>query len=215
VIKPKEVFQRLETQGVLMIKHIFTCTGPSVWQMTPKLIVFGERQLPKQLRCELLQRLLRGFFAQRAKLGELDFLIGKSIRIEVSSTEARTTDKTQSIAKKPAEQAFSQMHVIDSALVSGKTIICSYVVSCSASRQLFVSDSGDCDVLFRADLSSLISMICQQADADTLFFRRKLLVSGDTETGLHLKNYLDQISVDTKLPNWLHLAAVELLVYAP
>lgn len=215
MIKPKEVFQRLETQGVLMIKHIFTCTGPSVWQMTPKLIVFGERQLPKQLRCELLQRLLRGFFAQRAKLGELDFLIGKSIRIEVISAEADITDKTQITAKKPAEQAFSKMNVSDSAVVSRKTIICSYVVSCSASRQLFVTDSGDCDVLFRADLSSLISMICQQADADTLFFCRKLLVSGDTETGLHLKNYLDQISVDTQLPNWLQLAAVELLVYAP
>ena len=89
MIKPKEVFQRIETQGVLMIKHIFTCTGPSVWQMTPKLIVFGERQLPKQLRCELLQRLLRGFFAQRAKLGELDFLIGKSIRIEVIPVRKR------------------------------------------------------------------------------------------------------------------------------
>ncbi len=215
MIKPKEVFQRLETQGVLKFKQLLTCSGPSVWRMTPKLIVSGERQLPSQLRCDLLQRLLRRYFAERAKLGELDFLIGKSIRIEVTSEETNTTDKTKIIVQNPVVQAFSKSRINDSSVVSGKTMLCSYVVSCSASRQLMVTEHGNCDVLFRADFASLVAMICQQADADTLFFRRKLLVSGDTEIGLHLKNYLDQISVDALLPNWLQLAAVELLAYAP
>jgi predicted lipid carrier protein YhbT len=215
VIKPKVVFQRLEAQGILKLKQLLTCAAPSVWLMTPKLIAFGERQLPSKVRCEFLQQLLRRFFAERATLGELDFLIGKSIRIEVTSTEANITDQTKMIARQPAIQAFNRSNINDSSVVSGKTTLCSYLVSCSSSRQLMITENGDCDVLFRADYSSLIAMICQQADADTLFFRRRLLVSGDTETGLHLKNYLDQISVDALLPDWLQLAAVELLVYAP
>ena len=71
------------------------------------------------------------------------------------------------------------------------------------------------DVLFRADASALLSLVTQQADADTLFFRRQLLVSGDTETGLHLKNYLDQISVEPLLPAVLLQVAERLLAHAP
>ena len=58
----------------------------------------------------------------------------------------------------------------------------------------------------RADF---VAMICQQVDPDTLFFRRRLQLLGDTELGLECKNLLDRIGPE-RLPallshglNWL------------
>lgn len=40
-------------------------------------------------------------------------------------------------------------------------------------------------------------LISRSEDADTLFFQRRLSMQGDTELGLHLKNFLDGIDVDS------------------
>jgi O2-independent ubiquinone biosynthesis accessory factor UbiT len=63
----------------------------------------------------------------------------------------------------------------------------------------FVAASGGADVRFSANLGDLVSIIRRQEDPDTLFFQRRLLIEGDTELGLTLKNLLDSI----ELPAWL------------
>lgn len=40
-------------------------------------------------------------------------------------------------------------------------------------------------------LRELLLLAARREDADTLFFARRLRMSGDTELGLHLKNFLD------------------------
>jgi O2-independent ubiquinone biosynthesis accessory factor UbiT len=40
-------------------------------------------------------------------------------------------------------------------------------------------------------LKELLLLAARREDADTLFFARRLRMSGDTELGLHLKNFLD------------------------
>ncbi len=47
------------------------------------------------------------------------------------------------------------------------------------------------DVRFSGDAQTLLQLATQREDADTLFFQRHLKISGDTSTGLHLKNFLD------------------------
>jgi len=47
------------------------------------------------------------------------------------------------------------------------------------------------DVTIRGTTYDLMLMMSQQEDADTLFFQRRLRLEGDTELGLHLKNFLD------------------------
>lgn len=49
------------------------------------------------------------------------------------------------------------------------------------------------DVLLKAELADFIAMISNQVDPDTLFFRRRLQMLGDTELGLYCKNLLDSI----------------------
>lgn len=55
------------------------------------------------------------------------------------------------------------------------------------------------DVTFTACAADLLLLATRRADPDTLFFDRRLMIEGDTETGLRLKNVLDAI----ELPRWL------------
>lgn len=56
------------------------------------------------------------------------------------------------------------------------------------------------DVTFRADTRSLLQIMAGQVDPDTLFFRRKLAIEGDTELGLTLKNFLDSQDPEQLIP---------------
>ncbi len=55
------------------------------------------------------------------------------------------------------------------------------------------------DVTFQAPMSAYLQLMLRQEDPDTLFFNRRLLIEGDTELGLAMKNMLDGI----ELPSFL------------
>jgi predicted lipid carrier protein YhbT len=54
-----------------------------------------------------------------------------------------------------------------------------------------------------AKLADLMALMRSETDADTLFFQRRLRISGDTELGLIVKNWLDA----APRPAWLQGAA--------
>jgi predicted lipid carrier protein YhbT len=59
------------------------------------------------------------------------------------------------------------------------------------SGQRFVlSDQRDRDVLFSGKSADLLLLAAGRVDPDALFFQRKLLVEGDTELGLAIKNLI-------------------------
>ncbi|MBB5192377.1 putative lipid carrier protein YhbT [Silvimonas terrae] len=60
----------------------------------------------------------------------------------------------------------------------------------------FVPMQQAADVTLRAGWQDFLAMIRQEADPDTLFFQRRLQIDGDTELGLHLKNWLDATDWD-------------------
>ncbi|MBB5017657.1 putative lipid carrier protein YhbT [Chitinivorax tropicus] len=53
------------------------------------------------------------------------------------------------------------------------------------------------DVRFSAELADYWALIQREEDPDTLFFHRRLVIEGDTELGLTVKNLLDAM----ELPN--------------
>ncbi|MFT3735839.1 MAG: SCP2 sterol-binding domain-containing protein [Rhodocyclaceae bacterium] len=63
----------------------------------------------------------------------------------------------------------------------------------------FVASNRSADVRFSGKLADLLRIARRQEDPDTLFFQRRLVVEGDTELGLNLKNLLDSI----ELPRWV------------
>ncbi len=54
-----------------------------------------------------------------------------------------------------------------------------------------VSDSAlRPDVTIRGDLAAFVALAHQEEDPDTLFFQRRLVIEGDTELGLQVKNLM-------------------------
>ncbi|XAW89215.1 SCP2 domain-containing protein [Vibrio sp. CDRSL-10 TSBA] len=51
------------------------------------------------------------------------------------------------------------------------------------------------DVSFSGDLNELILIAGRKEDPDTLFFQRRLLIEGDTELGLEVKNLMDSVDL--------------------
>lgn len=49
------------------------------------------------------------------------------------------------------------------------------------------------DVTLRARLADYLALALRREDPDTLFFTRRLVLEGDTELGLALKNALDAL----------------------
>ncbi|HEY5762263.1 MAG TPA: SCP2 sterol-binding domain-containing protein [Rhodocyclaceae bacterium] len=49
------------------------------------------------------------------------------------------------------------------------------------------------DLSFSADLSAYLKLLARQEDPDTLFFNRQLMIEGNTELGLMVKNMLDAV----------------------
>jgi len=52
---------------------------------------------------------------------------------------------------------------------------------------------GKADVTVRASLRDYVALALRREDPDTLFFTRRLVLEGDTELGLALKNALDAL----------------------
>ena len=50
-------------------------------------------------------------------------------------------------------------------------------------------------LVLSAPVSAFLQMLGRQEDPDTLFFHRRLLIEGDTELGLLVKNLLDRIEL--------------------
>lgn len=62
--------------------------------------------------------------------------------------------------------------------------------------------AGPADVTISADVDDLVLLAARRTDPDTLFFQRRLRLSGDTELGLAIKNVLDAVEPDA-LPQTL------------
>lgn len=75
--------------------------------------------------------------------------------------------------------------------------------------QLVVSEQAQADVSFSADASDLLMIAAQKQDPDTLFFQRRLVIEGDTELGLYVKNLMDTIELDA-MPKPLRMMLMQL-----
>ncbi|RUO76089.1 ubiquinone anaerobic biosynthesis accessory factor UbiT [Idiomarina seosinensis] len=92
-------------------------------------------------------------------------------------------------------------------------IALSFDVSIVNQRLVVTYSDHTSDAKLSADSADLLLLIHNKVDPDTLFFRRRLKVEGSTELGLSLKNFLDTIEVDQKLPDPLYRLGDKLASY--
>lgn len=84
----------------------------------------------------------------------------------------------------------------DFAWMMGKTVrftVSDLAVGLSITHdgERFAHSGAAADVTFGASLADYLILARRQEDPDTLFFQRRLLIEGDTEVGLALKNLMD------------------------
>lgn len=69
-------------------------------------------------------------------------------------------------------------------------------------KGLLIAQDAPAEVTISGNWREFLLLASRQEDPDTLFFRRRLLIEGDTELGLEVKNLIDSLDSDL-LPPWL------------
>lgn len=64
-------------------------------------------------------------------------------------------------------------------------------------EKLVISRCELADVSFIGNMNDLILIATRKQDPDTLFFHRRLVIEGNTELGLQVKNLMDSIDFET------------------
>ena len=72
----------------------------------------------------------------------------------------------------------------------------SYQLTLSGDQLTGADRQGENHLTVRASLYDFMSIASRQVDPDTLVFQRRLVMEGDTELGLALKNYLDGMDIE-------------------
>lgn len=78
--------------------------------------------------------------------------------------------------------------------------------------QLRVVQHAEADVWFRGNANDLLLVAARKADPDMLFFQRRLLIEGDTELGLEVKNLMDALELEA-MPTALRTGLQQLAAF--
>lgn len=145
-------------------------TGHSVRQL-PSLLAAPLSLLPASIHSRLLVLTLNRVLAVPLAEGELDFLQGRSLAIQVR----------------------------DAGIV--------FRLSLAGGRLVAGAADGRADLLIQGSVYDFLVLAGRREDPDTLVFQRRLVMQGDTELGLQVKNFLDGMDPETlRLPGWCDAA---------
>mgnify|MGYP000308834514 FL=1 len=147
----------------------------------PKLLLKPVSYLPFPIQRLALGQILKQAFKGPLSEGDLDFLQGRWLKIEVNDLELQ------------------------------------WLFSCGPKREILMRKQGISDVCIRGDLKSFALLAAQKEDPDTLFFQRDLVIEGDTDLGLEIKNLLDSLELDELPPELLFAirSSAEFMVLFP
>ncbi|MFD2110607.1 ubiquinone anaerobic biosynthesis accessory factor UbiT [Thiorhodococcus fuscus] len=118
-------------------------------------LTFPLRLVPGVLHSRALAGILNQVMKEALAEGELDFLEGRRMAIEIEDIGVR------------------------------------YRLGLTEGRIRGYGDDTPPDSSISGGLHEFLLLAARREDADTLFFQRRLRMSGDTELGLYLKNFLD------------------------
>lgn len=113
------------------------------------------RLVPTGLHSRALARILNEVMKESLADGELDFLDGRRVAIEIDDLGVR------------------------------------YRLGLRDGRIRGFGKEAPADATIAGGVREFLLLAARREDADTLFFQRRLRMSGDTELGLYLKNFLD------------------------
>jgi len=119
-----------------------------------------------------------------------NLLVPQTIKLKVIE-KALNTIFSEAIADADfdfLERRWVQIDVQDLALI--------FHISFEAGKVICAKHCANVDLRFSAKTNDLIVLMGHQEDPDSLFFQRRLIIEGDTEMGLEVKNLIDAIDFD-------------------
>ncbi|MCK9503191.1 MAG: SCP2 sterol-binding domain-containing protein [Porticoccaceae bacterium] len=141
-----------------------------------KLLTYGLKSAPDRAVAFILSTLLNQGLKNSLGEGDFDFFDGKTLAIAVDDTAKILV----------IEKRYNRLRV---------------------SPQLEEKSSGSesplrngADVIIKGSVASFILMISGTVDPDTLFFRRKITITGNTDLSLAVKNMLGSLEPEKTLP---------------
>lgn len=188
-----------------------------VVHQAPAVLRNGIKFTPSMLTQRALQLILNQFFRKEIQSGQLDVLQHKTMRVAVPdldlSFQATLADNPASDKRKfpfPELTTFLPKRLF-SAGPPGSLSTHSPDRPSEMKRtdkrlrvSMIKGSEPAADVSFTGNMDDLYLIATQRTDPDTLFFQRKLKITGDTELGLALKNLLDTIELSERLPQFMH-----------
>jgi len=188
-----------------------------VVHQAPAVLRNGIKFAPTMLTQRALQLILNQFFRKEIQSGQLDVLQHKTMRVAVPdlglSFQATLADNPASGTSKfpfPELTTFLPKRLFSAGSPGSFSTHSSDRPSemKRTDKRLRVSMIKDsepaADVSFTGNMDDLYLIATQRTDPDTLFFQRRLKITGDTELGLALKNLLDTIELSERLPQFMH-----------
>ena len=141
-------------------QNMNTATGKR-FPKFPPLLAKPVSFLPQRLPTSIIIKALNNLLTVALQEGDLDFLDGQSVSVEVADLGLRfaMSLEQQKLAARPWK-------------------------------------SKD-DLNLRGDLYDFLLLASRREDSDTLFFQRRLKMSGSTDLGLEVKNLLDGLEMES------------------
>lgn len=152
-----------------------------VLDIAPALVRLPLSRVPFAAKAAVLRPGLNLLLAREVKDGELDFLEGRWVGIEVTDLGLKFE---VSFEAGEGAQSAGRLCVREAAF----------------NNHLNEANGQAAEVRFSADSKELLLIAAGKEDPDTLFFQRKLTIEGDTELGLMVKNLLLAIDLE-RLPS--------------
>lgn len=153
-------------QNSPMFKPMLEKSTQKAVENSAKLLSIAHRIMPTKMENYFVLHQVKRLSQPFMDDGEIDFLDGKVAEVEIRDIEAKWY----------FTKIGQELVMLD--LKKAQTI------------------SPEPDVVFSASIDALVLMASQKVDPDTLFFNRKLRISGDTELGLEIKNLFDQFDLE-------------------
>jgi predicted lipid carrier protein YhbT len=161
-------------------------TAGNVVQKLPTVSKFALKLLPRRVPNKVLELAINNIFKDVLADGELDFLHDKWLEIAVTDLSASWFISLQSNHNNNADET----------------------------TELIVSTNAPADVTIKGDFNNFILLASNNADPDTLFFNRQLLLTGNTELGLEIKSLLEDFetaALSKHLSKLLHWHSQQIL----
>lgn len=154
-------------------------TSAQRFPLFPSLLAKPVSLLPQKLHTAAIVKMLNTVLEIPLQEGDLDFLEGQSVSVEITDLKLRFALTLEQGNSPERENSLEQANNPEQEKLA---------------RSVWVEND---DLNLRGNLYDFLLLASRTEDSDTLFFQRRLKMTGSTDLGLEVKNLLDGLEMES------------------